>query len=97
MASLITRLDTAEPDFSKRLTSLLAFEASEDEAIDRAAAQILASVKTSGDTAVLEATNRFDRLTASSVAALELTQEEMQAALASLHPERRSALETAAA
>ncbi|MFZ6719065.1 histidinol dehydrogenase [Undibacterium sp. Ji49W] len=97
MASLITRLDTADADFSRKLTSLLAFEASEDEAIDRAAAQILASVKTSGDTAVLEATNRFDRLNASSVAALELTQEEMQAALASLNTERRTALETAAA
>ncbi|MFZ6776587.1 histidinol dehydrogenase [Undibacterium sp. Ji83W] len=97
MASLITRLDTTEADFSRKLTSLLAFEASEDEAIDRAAAQILASVKANGDTAVLEATNRFDRLNASSVAALELTQEEMQAALASLNAERRSALETAAA
>ncbi|BBB63228.1 histidinol dehydrogenase [Undibacterium sp. YM2] len=97
MASLITRLDTTDADFSRKLTSLLAFEASEDEAIDRAAAQILASVKTSGDTAVLEATNRFDRLNASSVAALELTQEEMQAALASLNIERRTALETAAA
>ncbi len=97
MASLITRLDTTDADFSRKLTSLLAFEASEDEAIDRAAAQILASVKTSGDTAVLEATNRFDRLNASSVAALELSQEEMQAALASLNTERRTALETAAA
>lgn len=97
MASLITRLDTTDADFSRKLSSLLAFEASEDEAIDRAAAQILASVKTSGDTAVLEATNRFDRLNASSVAALELTQEEMQAALASLNVERRTALETAAA
>jgi histidinol dehydrogenase len=97
MASLITRLDTTDADFSRKLTSLLAFQASEDEAIDRAAAQILASVKTSGDTAVLEATNRFDRLNASSVAALELTQEEMQAALASLNVERRTALEKAAA
>ncbi|MFZ6872172.1 histidinol dehydrogenase [Undibacterium sp. Di27W] len=97
MASLITRLDTTDADFSRKLSSLLAFEASEDEAIDSAAAQILASVKTSGDTAVLEATNRFDRLNASSVAALELTQEEMQAALASLNVERRTALETAAA
>ncbi|WP_394777837.1 histidinol dehydrogenase [Undibacterium sp.] len=97
MASLITRLDTTDADFSRKLTSLLAFEASEDEAIDRAAAQILASVKASGDTAVLEATNRFDRLNASSVAALELTQEEMQAALASLNVDRRNALETAAA
>jgi len=97
MASLITRLDTTDADFSRKLTSLLAFEASEDEAIDRAAAQILASVKASGDTAVLEATNRFDRLNASSVVALELTQQEMQAALASLNTERRTALETAAA
>jgi len=96
MASLITRLDSAEPDFSRRLSSLLAFEAAEDEAIDRAAAQILASVKTNGDTAVLEATNRFDRLQASSVAELEVSAQEMQQALISLTPERRLALETAA-
>ncbi|MFZ6726524.1 histidinol dehydrogenase [Undibacterium sp. MH2W] len=96
MASLITRLDSADADFSTKLSSLLAFEASEDEAIDRAAAHILASVKATGDTAVLEATNRFDRLQAASVASLELSQDEMQAALASLTPERRLALETAA-
>ena len=96
MASLITRLDSADADFSTRLSSLLAFEASEDEAIDRAAAQILASVKANGDTAVIEATNRFDRLQAASVAELELSQDEMLAALQSLSPERRTALETAA-
>ena len=96
MASLITRLDSADADFSSKLTSLLAFEASEDEAIDRAAAQILASVKMTGDTAVLEATNRFDRLSAHNVAALELSQNEMQEALQSLDPQRRTALETAA-
>ncbi|MBC3863084.1 histidinol dehydrogenase [Undibacterium jejuense] len=96
MASLITRLDSADADFSTRLSSLLAFEASEDEAIDRAAAQILASVKANGDTAVLEATNRFDRLQAASIAELELSQSEMQVALQSLSPERRAALETAA-
>ncbi|WP_428718249.1 histidinol dehydrogenase [Undibacterium curvum] len=96
MASLITRLDASDPDFASRLSSLLAFEASEDEAIDRAAAQILASVKASGDTAVLEATNRFDRLQASSVADLELSQQALQQALDSLTPERRLALETAA-
>jgi len=96
MASLITRLNSADADFSTKLSSLLAFEASEDEAIDRAAAQILASVKANGDTAVLEATNRFDRLQAASVAGLEISQDEMQAALSSLSPERRAALETAA-
>jgi histidinol dehydrogenase len=95
-ASLITRLDSTEADFSAKLSALLAFEASEDEAIDRAAAQILASVKAHGDSAVLDATNRFDRLSADSVAALELSQQEMQDALNSLSAERRHALETAA-
>ncbi|MBC3928915.1 histidinol dehydrogenase [Undibacterium sp. CY21W] len=95
-ASLITRLDSTEADFSAKLSALLAFEASEDEAIDRAAAQILASVKAQGDRAVLDATNRFDRLSADSVAALELSQQEMQDALNSLSAERRHALKTAA-
>ncbi|HTD06416.1 histidinol dehydrogenase [Undibacterium sp.] len=93
----LSRLDATQPDFAAKLSALLAFEAGEDAAIERAAAQILADVKTRGDDAVLEATNRFDRLSASSVPALELSQQEMQQALASLAPERRTALETAAA
>ncbi|WP_374517941.1 histidinol dehydrogenase [Undibacterium squillarum] len=96
MASLISRLNSAEPDFLRRLHALLAFEATEDEAIDRAAAQILASVRAQGDNAVLEATNRFDRMQADNVASLELGQAELQAALESLTPERRAALESAA-
>lgn len=97
MSLPISRLDSAQADFKAKLSALLAFEASEDEAIDRAAAQILADVKSRGDAAVLDASNRFDRLSASSVQALELSQQEMQQALASLAPERRAALETAAA
>ncbi|GGC89387.1 histidinol dehydrogenase [Undibacterium terreum] len=97
MSLPISRLDSAQADFKAKLSALLAFEASEDEAIDRAAAQILADVKSRGDAAVLDASNRFDRMSASSVQALELSQQEMQQALASLAPERRAALETAAA
>ena len=93
---LISRLDSSQADFSEKLANLLAFEASEDEAIDRVVAKILLDVKQCGDAALLETTNRFDRLTASSIAELEITQAELQAALVSLSPERRSALETAA-
>ncbi|MCU6435100.1 histidinol dehydrogenase [Undibacterium sp. Jales W-56] len=92
----IRKLDAGEAGFAHKLSSLLAFEAGEDAAIDQAAAQILADVKKRGDLAVLEASNRFDRLGASSVAALELSRQEMQAALASLAPQRRAALEAAA-
>src|SRR5437899_5784042 len=96
MAIHIRQLDSSSPDFRQQLTAVLAFDASEDEAIDRAAAQILADVKARGDAAVLDYTNRFDRLNAGSVAALEIPQAELQAALDSLPPVRRAALQTAA-
>ena len=92
----ITKLNSTDADFHARLSTLLAFEASEDEAIDKAVAQILLNVKLNGDSAVLEATQRFDRLNVTSVAALEISQQEMQQALDGLTPEQRTALETAA-
>ncbi len=93
----IRRLDSASTDFPVRLRQLLAFEAGEDEAIERAVAQILADVKVRGDAAVLEYTLRFDRVEAESLAALELSPAEMDAALEELEPKRRAALEAAAA
>ncbi|HZW14471.1 MAG TPA: histidinol dehydrogenase [Noviherbaspirillum sp.] len=92
----IRKLDSSASDFKAQLSAVLAFEASEDEAIDRAAAQILADVKTRGDAAVLEYTNRFDKLDASSVASLEIKHDELRVALNSLSPQRRAALQTAA-
>jgi histidinol dehydrogenase len=94
MGIQIRQLDSTEADFKSKLSAVLAFEASEDEAIDRAAATILADIKSRGDVAVLEYTNRFDRLTATSVAALEVSQAELQAALAALPEARRVALQT---
>ncbi len=96
MSVQIRQLDSADAEFNAKLMSVLAFEASEDEAIDRAAAAILADVKKRGDAAVLEYTNKFDRLTADSVGALEISHAELQAALASLPEARRHALQAAA-
>jgi histidinol dehydrogenase len=72
MAIPIRKFDSTDPAFKTQLSALLAFEAGEDEAVDRAAARILADVKTRGDAAVLEYTNQFDRLSATTVAALEI-------------------------
>jgi histidinol dehydrogenase len=90
------RLDSVQPDFNQQLGALLAFEAGEDAAIDAAAAAILADVKVRGDAAVLDYTQRFDRVQASSIGALELSHDEMQAALDGLAPARRAALQAAA-
>jgi histidinol dehydrogenase len=96
MSVPIRQLDTTDPEFNAQLMHVLAFEASEDEAIDRAAATILAEVKARGDAAVLEYTNKFDRLSAQSATALEIPRAELQAALDGLAPARRAALQQAA-
>jgi len=95
-AIVLTRLDSTDTDFQTRLSALLAFEASQDDAIDAAAMQILADVKLHGDPAVLAATNRFDRMQAGHMAELEIPKDEWQQALHTLTAERRAALETAA-
>ncbi len=92
----LRQLDTADTDFQAKLMAVLAFEASEDEAIDRAAAGIIADVKQRGDAAVLEYTQKFDRLSATQMSALEIPRAEMQAALNSLPAARRDALQQAA-
>jgi histidinol dehydrogenase len=92
----IRKLDSADAGFNDQLRAVLAFEATEDEAIDRAAAAILADVKARGDAAVLEYTNRFDQLEAASVSSLEIRQEALHQALAALPEDRRAALQTAA-
>ncbi|MES3022984.1 MAG: histidinol dehydrogenase [Pseudomonadota bacterium] len=95
----IAKLDSTQPDFKQRLSALLAFEASTDESIESAVKAILHDVKTRGDAAVLEYTNRFDRIPggAAGMAAFDVPQSELAAALAGLPAAQRSALETAAA
>ncbi len=70
----IARLSTREPGFDARLAALTRLEASQDDAVDRAVAAILADVRGRGDVAVLEYTRRFDRVEAASVADLEIPQ-----------------------
>ncbi|WP_020655432.1 histidinol dehydrogenase [Massilia niastensis] len=98
MAVQIRKLDSTAPDFKATLDALLAFEAETDDAIESAVARILADVKKRGDAAVLEYTNRFDRIPggAASMAAFDIGQAELDEALASLPEAQRAALRTAA-
>ncbi len=99
MAVQIRKLDSTAPDFRQTLDALLAFEAETDDAIESSVARILADVKKRGDAAVLEYTNRFDRIPnggAASMAAFDVTHAELDAALAALPEAQRTALRTAA-
>jgi len=99
MAVQIRKLDSSAPDFKATLDALLAFEAETDDAIETAVTAILRDVKARGDAAVLEYTNRFDRIPhggAGSMAAFDVGQAELDAALAALPQDQRAALQTAA-
>jgi histidinol dehydrogenase len=92
----ITRLDAASPDFRARLAELLAFNDATDSAVQNAVSEILAGVRARGDAAVLEYTKRFDRLNAPDMTALELSQADLQVALAKLPLRLEQALRKAA-
>lgn len=92
----IKRLNTRDTGFDAELKALLAFETAQDDTIDQVVANILKDVKARGDAAVLEYTNRFDKTNAASLAALEIPQAELHAALNGLPAAQREALQAAA-
>ncbi|QOJ24954.1 MAG: histidinol dehydrogenase [Gammaproteobacteria bacterium] len=92
----IKRFNSTDPDFDSKLDKLLAFEGAQDDAVDSTVAKILADIKIRKDTALIEYTNRFDRLNVASAKALELTQDDLQQALAVLPSTERTALQQAA-
>lgn len=92
----IARLSTRDDAFDQRLNALLDWDGVSDQAVQARVAEILDSVKTRGDAAVIEATNRFDRLAASAMQELTLTPERLGQAFNGLPDEQREALAAAA-
>ena len=92
----ITALNFTDADFNQQLDDVLAWEASIDGAIAKVVADILADVKQRGNAAVIEYTNKFDRMSISDAAEIELNKAQLQQALDSIDTEQREALEIAA-
>ena len=89
-------LSTASSTFDAEFKARLHWSDAADAAIEQVAATILNDVKLRGDAAVLEYTNRFDRLDATAVQALELSQTELKTAFDTLPAAQREALQAAA-
>lgn len=96
MNDRITRLNTTQGDFDSALAKLLAWDDSVDHQVNESVRHILHEVKTRGDAAVLEFTEKFDRLTVGSMAELEIGQDRLQAALVKIPQDQREGLEKAA-
>ena len=88
----VKRLNSQDAGFKEILLSSLSLPMADDQAIDAAVVKILSAVKDQGDNAVLELTQKFDRLNASSVADLEISRQDLERAYLSLAPEQKNAL-----
>jgi len=92
----ITRLDSNSPDFWQQLDKLLAWESVSDNKVNAVVREVLDSVQQRGDTAVVEYTNKFDRLKVSSMAELGIDAARLEQAANTIPTEQRQALERAA-
>jgi len=92
----IKQLKTQEDNFWPELKAMLEWETVSDQQVFETVNQILADIRTQGDSALVEYTNRFDRMQASSMAELEIPTERLQQALDTIPAAQREALELAA-
>lgn len=94
--TIINRLDAQQYDFEQQLSALLHRTAASGDAVAAQVDAIIDAVKTRGDAALLEYTQRFDRLAATHVDRLAIPIERCEQALQRMVGEQRQALEFAA-
>jgi histidinol dehydrogenase len=92
----IARLKTVDASFNEQLDALLHWDISEQDGVSAVAAEVIRDVRQRGDAAIIELTERFDRLSCVDVAALEIPASECAAAYENLDIAEREALELAA-
>ncbi|HTO19215.1 MAG TPA: histidinol dehydrogenase [Pseudomonas sp.] len=93
----LRRLNAADPEFARHLDHLLSWESVSDDAVNQRVLEIIANVRSRGDAALVEYSQRFDQVASTSMADLILPRERLELALERITPEQRQALETAAA
>ena len=90
----VQRLDTTQDDFGRRLAALTSRKDGRDESVEAAVREIIDSVRTRGDEAVIELTNRFDGRAVRTTA--DLTVEDFSDQRKMIDPALDRALEDAA-
>ena len=88
-------LDYDQNDFELQFTKLLSAKREDSPDVDETVAAIIQDVRTRGDAAVIELTERFDRI-ALTPETMTISPAEADAAIAKVSPEERAALELAA-
>lgn len=96
MSITIKQLNANSADFDAQLEKTLAWDSASDASVNDAVDEILKDVKSRGDSAVLEWTNKFDGLQAESISALKIDPARLQQSLNNLPDQQAKALRAAA-
>jgi len=88
-------LDINDPGFARQFDAILSRGEESGREVEQTVLDIIADVRLRGDDAVLELTRRFDRLEAASMAELEVTAAEIEAAFALVSADEIAALRLA--
>ncbi|MEO1066928.1 MAG: histidinol dehydrogenase [Pseudomonadota bacterium] len=92
---MVQRLNASAPDFEATFSALLAAKREVSEDVDHAVQEIIADVRVRGDEAVIELSQKFDRVDLAKEGLL-VTRAERQAALNSMSDDKKEALKLAA-
>ena len=92
----IQRINYSDSDFWQKLESRLAWDEVSDSEVNRTVDDIIKTVRKKGDAAVVEYTNRFDAMSASSFSELEISKQRLQEALSKIPDDQRQSLEVSA-
>ncbi|WEJ63205.1 histidinol dehydrogenase [Thiomicrorhabdus lithotrophica] len=92
----IRRLSANAEGFREELDRLLAWETVSNGSVNDIVTEVVNNVRANGDAALLEYTAKFDRLTLSSGAELEISKERLHEALKRIPADQRDALQLSA-
>ncbi len=92
----IKRLTSADAGFDQQLQKLLDWEQLSDDSVVKTVRDIIADVRLRGDAALIEFTNRFDRMNVQTIDELEVPAERLDQALQTIDSVQKAALQRAA-
>ncbi len=92
----VTCLNAQDPGFGQALDQLLAWESVSNDAVYNRVREIIADIRSRGDKALIDYTNRFDRMSLQSMDQAILDKDDLHRALESIDPDQQEALKKAA-
>lgn len=92
----IKRININDTDFWQSLEKALAWDEVSDDSVNAIVTEIIRNVRARGDAALVEYSNRFDRLSVESMAELVISPDQMKSAVARVSEQQTAALQSAA-